>query len=75
MFTGTDKYGIFSNGAEPGRRRGLFMAYLGKEGSRIRVEISDDPPIDSNYVAQWAGDNPGRKQAGEVMATDQPRPR
>lgn len=67
VFTGTDQYGIFSKAPNPEAAK-LFMAYLGKEGSKIRVEVSDDPPIDSNYIAQWAGDNPGRKQVGEVMS-------
>ena len=73
VFTGTDQWGAFSKAANPEAAKAL-VAFIGKEGSRIRVEVSDDPPLDSTYLAQWAGDNPGRKEVAEVMALTGPTP-
>jgi multiple sugar transport system substrate-binding protein len=65
-FVGTDKYGAFTQGANPEAAKAL-VAFIGSEGSRIRAEVSDDPPLDSRYLEQWAGDNAGRQQVAEVM--------
>lgn len=73
VFTGTDKYGVFADGPNPEAAKAL-VAFIAKEGSRIRVEVSDDPPLDSTYLAQWAGDNPGRKQVADVMKLSTPTP-
>jgi multiple sugar transport system substrate-binding protein len=73
VFTGTDKYGVFSAGPNPAAAR-AFIAFLGKEGSRIRVEASDDPPLDANYLDEWAGDDASRKEVAQVMNLTAPIP-
>lgn len=73
VFTGTDKYGVFTAGSNPDAARAL-IAFLGKEGSRIRVEVSDDPPLDSTYLDQWAGEDASRKEVAQVMNLTAPIP-
>lgn len=73
VFTGTDKYGVFTAAPNQAAAKAL-IAFFGKEGSRIRVEASDDPPIDSKLLDQWAGSNEGRKEVASVMGLTAPTP-
>jgi multiple sugar transport system substrate-binding protein len=73
VFTGTDKYGVFTQGPNQAAAKAL-IAFLGKEGSRIRVEASDDPPLDSTWLDDWAGDNASRQEVASVMNLTAPIP-
>ena len=73
VFTGTDKYGVFTQGPNQAAAKAL-IAFLGKEGSRIRVEASDDPPLDSTWLDDWAGDDPSRQEVASVMNLTAPIP-
>ena len=66
-FVGTDQYGAFANSANPVAARAL-VAYIANEGSRLRVEVGDQPPLDSTLFDQWAGENPGRQDVVTVMS-------
>ena len=73
VFTGTDKYGVFTQGPNQAAAKAL-IAFLGKEGSRIRVEASDDPPLDSTWLDDWAGDDASRQEVTSVMNLTAPTP-
>jgi multiple sugar transport system substrate-binding protein len=71
VFAGTDKYGVFAEGANPEAAK-LLVAFLATEGSRIRVEVADDPPLDTRMLEEWAGDNPGRRDVVGVLSNSSP---
>ncbi|GAA1996137.1 ABC transporter substrate-binding protein [Microbacterium ulmi] len=67
VFVGTDKYGAFSDSSNPDTARAL-VAYIATEGNRLRVDVSDKPPLDSRLLPEWAGDDEGRQETVEVVS-------
>jgi multiple sugar transport system substrate-binding protein len=68
VFVGTDKYGVFKDGANTAAGKAL-VAYIATEGNRLRIEASDQPPLDASMLDQWAGDDPGRQEVVKVLST------
>lgn len=68
VFVGTDKYGVFADGANPVAGQAL-VAFIATEGSRLRIDVSDQPPLDASLLEQWAGDDPGRQEVVQVLST------
>lgn len=67
VFVGTDKYGVFSDSRNPTTAEAL-VAYMATEGNRLRVEVSDKPPLDSRLLDSWAGDDEGRQEVKTVLS-------
>lgn len=68
VFVGTDKYGVFKDGPNP-TAGAAFVAYLGTEGNKIRIETTDQPPLDQTMLDQWAGKDKGRQEVVKVLST------
>ncbi|MEV4121618.1 extracellular solute-binding protein [Micromonospora sp. NPDC049645] len=68
VFVGTDKYGAFTAAKNPATAKAL-VAYIATEGNRIRMEKTDQPPLDATMLATWAGDNTSRKEVVDVLST------
>jgi multiple sugar transport system substrate-binding protein len=68
VFVGTDKYGAFTDSKNPATAKAL-VAYIGTEGSRIRAERTDQPPLNSTMLNTWAGTNESRKEVVKVLST------
>jgi multiple sugar transport system substrate-binding protein len=71
--TWTDAFGVFSQSDHPEEAK-AFIAFLAREGNRLRVETGGAYPLD-NAVAEetnWAGDSEGRKEALEVLKLARP---
>lgn len=66
VFVGTDAYGVFTKSQNPTAAKAL-VAFIGTEGSRIRAEVTDNPPLDGTLLESWAGDNAGRQSAVAVL--------
>ena len=66
VFVGTDKYGAFSDAANPEAAKAL-VAFIATEGNRLRGDVSDKPPLDSRLHAAWARDDEGRQETVKVM--------
>ncbi|HWA18357.1 MAG TPA: extracellular solute-binding protein [Devosia sp.] len=67
VFVGTDKYGAFSDSKNAATARAL-VAFIATVGNELRVTVSDKPPLDSRRLPQWAKDDEGRKEVGEVLS-------
>jgi multiple sugar transport system substrate-binding protein len=67
VFVGTDKYGAFTDSKNPETAKAL-VAYIATEGNRLRVEVSDKPPLDSRLLPEWAGDDEGRQETVKVVS-------
>jgi multiple sugar transport system substrate-binding protein len=68
VFVGTDKYGAFTASKNPATAKAL-VAYIATEGNRIRMEKTDQPPLDATMLANWAGNNASRREVVAVLST------
>ncbi|GAA1855992.1 ABC transporter substrate-binding protein [Asanoa iriomotensis] len=68
VFVGTDKYGAFTDSKNPATAKAL-VAYIGTEGSKIRAEKTDQPPLDATMLQAWAGTNESRQEVVKVLST------
>jgi multiple sugar transport system substrate-binding protein len=68
VFVGTDKYGVFADGENPDGGKAL-VAFIATEGNRLRIETTDQPPLDSTMLEQWAGDDESRQEVVAVLST------
>jgi multiple sugar transport system substrate-binding protein len=71
----TDAISVFSDSDHP-TEAAEFVAFLGTEGQRLRVEVTGQPPLSARAAAEyhWAeqGNTAGRQQFLEVIGTGSP---
>jgi multiple sugar transport system substrate-binding protein len=68
IITWTDAFGVFSQSQHP-KEAMEFVSFLATEGNKLRVQVTNTMPLNFVLADQlnWAGENPGRKQAVEVV--------
>ena len=72
IITWTDAFGVFSQSDHPAEAM-EFIAFLATEGNRLRVEF-DTFPLNMKLAEElnWAGENPGRKEALQAISLARP---
>jgi multiple sugar transport system substrate-binding protein len=68
VFVGTDKYGVFADGGNTEAGKAL-VAFIATEGNRLRIETTDQPPLDTTMLQEWAGDDESRQEVVAVLST------
>jgi ABC-type glycerol-3-phosphate transport system substrate-binding protein len=71
----TDGFAVFSDSDNPAEAK-EFVAFLGSEGQRLRVEVTGEPPLSAKAAEEfgWAaqGNNEARQQFLQVAAAGSP---
>ena len=71
----TDGFAVFSDSDHPAEAK-EFVAFLGTEGQRLRVEVTGEPPLSAKAAEEfgWAeqGNSEARQQFLEVAAAGSP---
>jgi multiple sugar transport system substrate-binding protein len=71
----TDSFAVFSDSDTPAEAAD-FVAFLGTEGQRLRVEVTGQPPLSANAAEEfgWAeqGNTEGRQQFLQTVAGGSP---
>ena len=73
FFVWTDSVGVMSSSEHPEEAK-AFIAFLAKDGQRIRYETTGDIPLDLAIADEvdWAGGIPGREDGLEVLSHARP---
>jgi multiple sugar transport system substrate-binding protein len=45
------------------------VAFIATEGNRLRIETTDQPPLDTTMLQEWAGDDESRQEVVAVLST------
>jgi multiple sugar transport system substrate-binding protein len=72
IITWTDAFGVFSQSDHP-REAQEFLAFLGTEGNKLRVEV-DTLPLNMKLAQElkWDAKNDGRKESLQAIQTARP---
>jgi multiple sugar transport system substrate-binding protein len=70
----TDGLGVPS-GSDTPDEAALFVAFWGREGSRLRMEVTGDLPLNLAMAEEmgWAGDSEGRQDVVDAVSVSTPR--
>jgi multiple sugar transport system substrate-binding protein len=69
----TDGVAVFSGSDHPDEAK-LFVAFLGTDGNRLRMEVSGGLPLNMRQAEElnWAGENEGRQEVLAAVQTARP---